>query len=156
MQFWLKFRSCWASSSLASFSSYFQKLEGDWNLERKISDGSCFRGVARFSFAERDKLLVAETGKLDMANGTRLEASRNWIWHLSGEQQLEIFYGEDSQRLYHALDLSLSQNGWRGQATHLCEPDTYLGEYIFFDEGFIIKQEVSGPKKDYSMVSTYS
>jgi len=84
-----------------------------------------------------------------------MTASRQWHWAYTSENQLIISYNETPLRLYHQLNLNIENEIWIGDATHLCTPDTYVGQYEIQANQIIIRQIIKGPKKDYTAASQY-
>jgi hypothetical protein len=139
-----------------SFETYFKSLEGSWFLERKISSGETLNGKAVFEATSDTAFLMREEGKLVLPNKTKISASRNWYWHLSNDNALEITYDEARFKDYHHIYFGKHEDGWRGTAQHLCGADLYSGEYKFFEGRFEITQTIKGPKKGYVISSIYS
>ncbi len=138
----------------AEFSDYFESLIGAWHLERKISSGENLTGKAVFSQANENCLLAEESGQLQMTDGNLVSAHRRWIWQ-EEQGDLRIFFDESPLRLYHGFRPILKGQNWFGTGKHICQPDTYVGEYQMSADRMEIRQSISGPKKDYSIVSVY-
>jgi len=139
-----------------SFETYFKSLEGSWNLDRKISTGEILSGRAVFEPVSDTVFLLREEGYLTLSNGRVIVASRNWYWHLSKKQTLEITYDEARKQDYHLVELKNDSSIWVGTAEHLCGDDLYAGHYRFFENRFEVTQAIKGPNKDYSVSSHYS
>ena len=138
------------------FEATFKSLSGLWNLKREISTGERLVGKADFEFISKSAFLLREEGDLTLANGVTIAASRNWYWHLSESQILEITYDKTRDQDYHLIHINRDWKSWFGEAKHLCGADLYSGEYRFYENGFEIKQAIKGPNKDYTVVSRYS
>ena len=122
-------------------------FEGAWQFDREIThaDGTVARarGMAQFT-PDNDGLAYRETGEIDV-NGQVLTFERAYQW------QADLSVHFDDGRYFHAVP----PNG--GQATHFCDPDTYVVTYDFVGwPTWIAKWAVSGPKKDYVMQTRYS
>lgn len=139
-----------------AFEARFKSLEGSWKLKREISTGETLDGKAVFEAISNTAFFMREEGQLILMNQTQIPASRNWYWHLSDENTLEISYDAARLEEYHLVNLISSQSGWHGEAQHLCGFDLYSGEYSFYENGFEIIQTVKGPKKNYTVRSSYS
>jgi len=133
------------------------KLAGSWSFDRVIDGQGTMQGIATFKPLDRATLAYREQGSLKLLNGTELQAEREYIFS-QAENGFEVFFKEDPPRLFHAISLSVSAEGvLRGAADHLCNPDTYRSSYAFLPDGrFVIRHIVSGPRKDYTMTTTYS
>lgn len=115
------------------------------------------QGVATFSALDRESLAYREEGSLRLSNGTELRAEREHIFAGSSEG-FEVLFKEDPPRLFHEISLfTRGGGGYVGGAGHLCKLDTYCSTYTFLPDGkFVIRHVVSGPRKDYTMTTTYS
>jgi hypothetical protein len=137
-----------------SFARLFQALEGEWQLEKFMSDGSRFNGAARFGRLAKDCLRLTETGVLTL-HDSRLQAGRTWDWFLRAGGQLEIRYPQEhGGAAYHLLtpvrlDDGRGADGWTGRASHQCAADVYGAEYRLGEDAIVIDHLVRGPKKDY-------
>ena len=134
--------------------SWFEQLPGQWQLTREISSGDQFVGNAMFSAHDSVRLLLEETGRLELANGQSVTASRQWLWSLSDDTLL-VEFAENPPRAYHQIPLVRTGDGWQGEADHLCIDDTYDGAYFVGENQMKIAQKVHGPNKDYEIVSVY-
>ena len=138
----------------ADFSEFFNSLIGEWSLARTVSTGEHMDGKLVFSRMDSSNLLANEAGEVHMASGNIVSATRQWIWRLAGDG-LQVYFDEEPPRLYHQLKPVLRAGAWHGEGHHDCQPDTYVGEYLFSTNKIIIKQDVMGPKKDYQIISEY-
>lgn len=112
--------------------------------------------MARFSLLNENSVGLLEAGVMKLHSGHQVEANRSWVWQMKTPEVLEIFYDENPLRSYHYLKLRFENDVWIGEAIHHCSPDVYEGFYQFSDDSFLIRQKVSGPKKDYTMETVYS
>lgn len=155
---------------------------GEWRLERVIEDrlsgqAGRFSGRAQFtaiaaglerkelgpnrnslqeraisdkggSFKAPHALAYHEAGELRMGAGPALMAERRYLWHAEGGQ---ICVDHADGRPFHAFDPKAPQ------ARHWCDPDDYQVCYAFgrWPE-WRVKWVVTGPRKNYTMTSTYS
>ncbi|WP_298875072.1 DUF6314 family protein [uncultured Bradyrhizobium sp.] len=133
------------------------RLVGSWSLDRVIADQGSMRGIATFTPLDETGLAYREQGRLRLLDGTALEAEREYVFRES-DRGFEVFFKETPLRLFHAISLSASDDGaMRGRAGHLCNLDHYGSTYTFRGDGsFVIRHVVSGPRKDYTMVTTYT
>jgi Family of unknown function (DUF6314) len=138
-------------------SGVTKKLAGSWSFDRVIEGQATMRGIATFTALERDSLAYREQGELRLLNGTELRAEREYIFSRS-DRGFEVFFKENPPRLFHEIALAnRAGRGMSGDATHLCNLDTYRSTYMFLPDGrFVIRHVVSGPRKDYTMTTTYS
>ena len=134
---------------------WFCSLEGEWNLMRKISDGSDFHGTGIFTRDQDECLKLQEKGVMRLGSGEVFSASRIWVWSLELPATLKIFYPETPRRLYHGVNLSGGSGSWNGCASHLCGDDVYEGWYEFSGNRLSIQHHVRGPAKSYQMEAVY-
>lgn len=123
-----------------------QDFLGVWTLSRTIvhADGTTgrFDGTATWT-PRRDGADYLETGTLNM-NSASFQATRRHIWH-----GLDVHF-EDG-RFFHSVP------AFGGETMHWCAPDTYRATYDFRAwPRFEAIWQVSGPKKDYTMRSTFT
>ena len=126
------------------------EFEGKWQIRRRIEDALSgqegrFSGIAQF---ERDDLGLrySERGVLEMG-GVSMEAERAYSWR-SGANGIEVYF--DDGRFFHRIDES-------SEAAHWCDPDQYDVIYEFAGwPKWSAQWRVSGPRKDYVMVSEYA
>ncbi|MGB0440887.1 MAG: DUF6314 family protein [Paracoccaceae bacterium] len=127
-------------------------FEGDWQLERRIDDhltGGQGRFCGQAVFArDGDGLTYRETGWL-VINGARFQAERQYLWHPDGAR-IAVMFG-DGRPFHHFAPEPLSQAG------HWCDPDQYDVRYDLGDwPQWQAKWRVTGPRKDYTMLSQYA
>ena len=138
-------------------SDVTKRLIGSWSLNRVIEGQATMQGIATFTPLDGRRLAYREQGSLSLANGTIVEAEREYIFGGS-DGGFEVFFKEDPPRLFHEISLSASPGGeLSGSAGHLCEPDAYQSAYRFMSDGtFVVRHVVSGPAKDYTMTTIYT
>lgn len=124
-------------------------FEGVWRLERTIrqADGvtGAFSGQAVFSADGHGALDYVEDGQLTLGAAPAMRATRRYRW----ADGLHVFF-EDG-RPFHQVPAK------GGRATHLCPPDTYVVDYDFSAwPNWRAKWRVTGPRKDYAMISDYT
>jgi hypothetical protein len=112
-------------------------------------------GQAVFTPIAGQWLHYREEGKLRLVNGAVLPAEREYLYapHQSG---FAVLFRENPPRLFHEIVLALGPDGeWRGEADHPCGPDIYRSLYRFLPDGsFIIRHVASGPRKNYTIVTS--
>lgn len=129
-------------------------FEGHWTLNREIADHSggpdgVFQGNAVFARAGQH-LDYQETGTLALGEATPMVATRRFIWRQE-RGCLQIDY--DDGRPFHGVPFGVDEP----EATHLCAPDRYEVAYDFKDwPSWTARWQVSGPRKDYVMISRYT
>jgi hypothetical protein len=138
-------------------SEVMTRLAGSWSFDRVIEGHGRMRGLATFTPMDATNLAYREQGRLRLQNGAELEAEREYVFRRT-DRGFEAFFKETPLRLFHAISLSASGAGAvSGEASHLCNLDHYQSTYTFHaDDSFVIRHVVSGPRKDYTMVTTYS
>jgi hypothetical protein len=119
---------------------------GRWDITREISHGdgtrAKFTGTALWQPTAEGARQV-ERGTL-VANGQSFSAERQYLW-----RGLDVYF-EDG-RFFH----SVPPEG--GHAAHWCDPDQYDVHYDFAHwPNWTARWQVSGPRKDYTMVSRFS
>lgn len=138
-------------------SEVTEKLIGSWSFNRVIEGQATMQGIATFTPLDEKRLAYREQGHLRLSNGTELEAERAYIFSNS-DGGFDVFFKENPPRLFHAISLSASVGGaLSGSAGHLCNLDNYQSSYSFLADGrFVVRHVVSGPRKDYTMTTTYT
>lgn len=125
---------------------------GHWRLVRRIEDRQAgqdgvFDGLAAF-LPDGTVLRYTEDGRLKLGGNAPLEARRAYVWRMEAGQ---IVVDHADGRAFHAFDPAAPV------ARHDCPPDTYLVRYDFTAwPVWSAEWTVSGPRKDYTSVSTYS
>ena len=142
----------WGDASVVT-----EKLIGSWSFNRVIEGQATMQGIATFTPLDQRRLAYRERGHLKLSNGTELEAEREYIFNNSNGG-FEVFFKENPPRLFHEISLSASVGGaLSGSAGHLCNLDNYQSSYTFLADGrFVVRHVVSGPRKDYTMTTTYT
>jgi hypothetical protein len=138
-------------------SQVMTRLAGAWSFDRVIEGQGSMQGLATFTPLDAGCLDYREQGRLKLQNGTELEAEREYVFR-KRDRGFEVFFKETPPRLFHTISLSASDDGaLNGSADHLCSPDHYQSTYTFLaDGGFVVRHVVSGPRKDYTMITTYT
>ncbi|QDP23663.1 DUF6314 family protein [Bradyrhizobium cosmicum] len=138
-------------------SDVTNKLIGSWSLDRVIESQATMQGIATFTPLDRGRLAYREQAHLMLANGTIVQAEREYVFN-SSDGGFKVFFREDPPRLFHEIFLSASSGGALcGRARHLCSRDEYQSAYIFLPDGtFVVRHVVSGPAKDYTMNTIYA
>lgn len=124
---------------------------GTWALVRRIDDrraGQAGRFEGRAHFRPADGGLdYTEEGWLCMAGGHPLRAERRYRWRSDGAL---IRVDHADGRPFHAFD------PLDPAAAHDCAPDSYRVVYDFARwPAWRAQWQVSGPRKDYRLVSDY-
>lgn len=140
----------------------FNRLIGDWELERHIIDRSAkdevhgyLHGQTSFKLIDDGKLFCEESGILKI-NGNETNASRSYVYEYRDGKVL-VFYDDPHRKgdLLHELDFQPNVNGYAAKHCHLCGSDTYDVEILVSDKGYVqINYVVKGPHKDYEMQTT--
>ncbi|MCK1477241.1 hypothetical protein IVB27_21155 [Bradyrhizobium sp. 197] len=138
-------------------SNVTKKLIGSWSLDRVIEGQATMQSIAVFTPLDSGWLAYREQGYLKLANGTIVQAEREYVFR-SSDGGFSVFFREDPPRLFHEISLSASCRGeLSGRARHLCKRDNYQSAYMFLPDGtFVVRHVVSGPSKDYTMNTTYT
>jgi uncharacterized protein DUF6314 len=133
------------------------KLSGTWSFDRTIEGHGSMQGVASFTRLDQDRLAYREEGNLRLLDGTELQAEREYIYRVRRDG-FDVFFKESPPRLFHEVFVARHQGSeYGGTAEHLCGRDTYQSTYRFLPSGnFVIRHIVHGPRKDYTMITTYS
>lgn len=130
-----------------------QDFIGTWELARQINDRLAgqhltFDGRAVMA-ATGDGLTYDEAGTLTAANGTPMRAERQYLWQAQDDGAITVRFADG--RYFHQIG-----PGDAPAATHDCPPDTYRVLYRFADwPVWHAIWEVTGPRKDYTMQTTY-
>lgn len=132
------------------------KLIGSWSFSRVIENQATMQGIATFTPLGAGRLAYCEQGNLKLANGTEVQAEREYVFGNS-DGGFKVYFKEDPPRLFHEIALFASDRGeLSGRAGHLCGHDDYQSAYTFLPDGtFVVRHMVSGPRKDYTMTTTY-
>ncbi len=107
-------------------------------------------GEARFTPAPGG-LDYHESGTLAFEGAVPMHAERRYLWRDGGAGTIEVLF-EDG-RFFHRFDAEDRTPG----ASHACDPDAYRVRYDFRAwPRWEAEWRVTGPRKDYAMVSRYS
>lgn len=126
-------------------------LSGEWRLTRVIEDaraGERLTLEGRAVFRRKDEgWIYEETGRLSAPGRPTLEATRTYLYRdLPGGAEVLFADGRPFHR-FHWADAG---------ARHWCDPDTYDVRYDFAAwPRWRAEWRVSGPRKDYVLVSDY-
>lgn len=129
-------------------------FEGHWAIRRDIEDRLVgqtgeFRGSAVLRDGGDGHWLWHETGVMHLGDGTPFTAERRYRWRADGAG-IEVLF--DDGRPFHRFD-----PGGAPQVAHWCNPDDYRVRYDFGGwPDWRAEWTVSGPRKDYTMISRYS
>lgn len=121
---------------------------GLWELERDITPATGaparFEGQATWR-AVPGGAAYHETGVLHLDGAAPMMAQRRYAWR----DDLSVWFTDG--RPFHTVP------PLGGQATHFCDPDTYVSTYDFAEwPVFWVRHDVTGPKKDYAMITRYT
>jgi Family of unknown function (DUF6314) len=131
------------------------RLEGDWTLTRHVDGRALMKGLATFSANDDGSFTCHERGRVHWADGQTFEAERRYLYRAS-PTGFAIFFFEEPARLFHDVRLQPAHRGLMAEASHQCKDDLYLGRYEFLADGtFSIRHHVSGPRKAYTLETTY-
>ena len=125
---------------------------GRWCLVRRITDQLLgmegrFEGEAWFEPTDDGAYFYREAGQLRFGTGVPFVATRRYLWR--SEAGRFVVYYEDG-RPFHSFDPA------EPAARHICTPDDYRVRYDFARwPDWQAEWTVSGPRKDYTMVSRY-
>ena len=125
---------------------------GAWQIERNILDKCAqangrLTGTATFAPSENG-LSYFESGLLELPGHTPFQAERRYQWRFIDD---EIVVEFQDGRPFHRFDPGSPS------ASHWCDPDTYNVKYEFSSwPKWRSIWDVSGPKKDYQMITTYT
>ena len=131
----------------------YDYLRGNWRVKRQIEDrlakqDNWFSGEAQFVGTEA-ALNYKEVGELTVGE-TRLEAAQSYKWHCIQKDAATIYYSDG--REFHQIKVE----GQTANAEHLCSEDIYRAAYTFHsNDNWQVTWQVSGPRKDYTSVTTY-
>lgn len=126
---------------------------GRWRIARQIDDRRAGQ-MARFDgevvfMPEGPGLRYEETGVMHLPGQPPMQATRRYDWR-PGAGGIEVFF--DDGRFFHTIG-----PGAQPRARHECAPDLYRVAYDF--TGWPLWRavwQVSGPRKDYEMVTRYA
>ncbi|WP_420863784.1 DUF6314 family protein [Algirhabdus cladophorae] len=124
---------------------------GIWQISREIEDrisrqAAQFTGQVTFT-EDKDQLIYHETGRLKLLNTPPMTSERRYFWRQS-DAGIAVFFDDD--RPFHTFDLATATSD------HWCDPDQYNVEYGFASwPVWTAVWTVKGPRKDYTMRSSY-
>ena len=124
-----------------------RRLLGEWVLSRTITDrrlheDSHLVGTLSLRVVDEDRLRWEERAVWPRPEGPVDVRRGLWLRRLEGTWQV-LF--EDG-RLFHPWSPG-------ERVVHDCAPDTYVGTVTGTTERWAVEWEVSGPRKDYTMVT---
>ena len=131
-----------------------QDFLGQWTLERRIRDHlhgqhGTLEGQAEFTANDVAQLSYVETGRLMLANGAHMQASRRYLWAFTPEAVIVTF--EDGRPFHQFVPA-----GHAAGTDHPCGDDFYTVRYDFTRwPAWTAVWTVTGPRKDYVSTSTY-
>lgn len=142
-------------TSPADFLTY---LPGTWHVDRQINvrgrAESKFQGLAHIRPTDmRGTFSYHEEGRF-VGEDVRFEGTRDYLFKVKNDT-LAIFF-VDEQRMgetYVTLDFA---DGVTAQDTYLCDDDIYGHIFeIISGAHFLTETTVSGPEKDYKLITNY-
>jgi len=133
----------------------FAQLAGHWMLDRCVDGRLLMAGQASFGANDDGSLTYQEQGQVRLASGASFAAGRAYLFR-QRPTGLAVFFIEHPPRLFHDVALTQAGDALAGDARHLCKADLYLSRYEFWADGrFSVRHDVSGPRKDYALATTY-
>ncbi|WP_420416853.1 DUF6314 family protein [Pacificispira sp.] len=124
-------------------------LGGRWRLSRLVfdfSEGTFLRGTGEMQ-AVADGARLWRLQETLIFNG--FEAQRDSLWQIVG-QSLHLRYADGAPLV--VLDLTQGT----AEDAHLCAPDRYLARFkTLGSDRFKLSWRVTGPRKNYAMVTDY-
>ena len=120
---------------------------GRWTIERTITQIGApqanFHGHAVFT-PDGGELRYHEAGVLTIEGQSAMQAERQYRW----DDDLNVYF--DDGRFFHTVP------PMGGQTRHWCDPDDYVVAYDFSAwPHWSAQWRVSGPRKNYQMLSAY-
>ncbi len=130
-------------------------LCGEWQMVRRVWGVARLRGKAVFLPAGDGALLYQEAGTLVTCHGDVSRAWREYIFVLV-EGGFDVYFAEVPRRLFHAVRPVRDGRHTVARCEHLCGDDRYRTLYRWKNAGTLsICHRVTGPRKDYTMVTVY-
>jgi Family of unknown function (DUF6314) len=126
-------------------------LLGSWNMSRRMRDfrlgiSGWFEGHANVCVQSGD-LILQETGRLRFG-AHEADAGQRYVLTLDQPHVARVKRADGS--LFHELDLSSGS----ANILHRCGDDIYRGRYrVLHGDCFFVVWQVTGPRKDYRMVT---
>lgn len=126
---------------------FFEHLDGQWKLQRKLGSIGTMEGIACFSLKAPGMYHYKEEGVSRM--GSRSFKSYREYLYLFREKNVLVQYWEPRKRGEELYTLTMREEGiFVGQ--HLCGCDTYQVQYQMLNERELkVTSQVRGPKKAY-------
>ncbi len=132
----------------------FEKLIGDWSLEREIPGRGRMNGRARFTLLDGATALYEESGELCLESGQTLHSRQSYVYEKT-ESGFAVRFA-DTRELFHVMRFAASGDDLVAEARHVCLNDLYLSGYtVRADGSFEMRHQVRGPQKDYSICTVY-
>jgi hypothetical protein len=130
-------------------------LEGAWSIVRSIHPGGSLAGTATFTRRLDGLFDYDERGEL-LLDGGRFATERRYLFEAL-PHGFAVFFPGEPRRLFHEVALEPAADGALvGAASHPCGPDMYFSSYRFAGDGFAISHRAEGPRKNYSLATTYT
>lgn len=132
-----------------------EAFAGHWDVDRTIEDVRAgatgrFTGHARFAPVP-EGLRYREEGTLTLGDAAPVTATREYLWRDGGGGVIEVLFGDG--RFFHRFLPDETDPG----DSHDCPPDLYRVRYDFSRwPRWRAEWRVTGPRKDYAMVSRFS
>ena len=130
-------------------------LAGTWKIDRVIVDRALamtgrLQGRATFTPSDRG-LMYQERGVVTF--GEHRGSAHQTFWYDFPESDGRASVRFSDGRAFHDLDLSLGQ----ARVGHACDPDLYEGLFVALSStAWRSAWTVTGPRKDYDLVTTYT
>lgn len=129
----------------------FDSLEGHWQWRRTISEQGTAQGKASFTRLSPTQLAYREDGLLS-TQSTDFKMFRTYTYQLE-EENISVFFAGHTNSLFHRLQFT---SPITASASHLCLCDHYEATYTFLNPTtFRLTYQVKGPKKDYTIDTTF-
>ena len=134
--------------------SPFIYLQGQWRLDRMITDFSCaqtskFEGTVDFVKESDEVLFYREKGSLSVGNWQG-EGYRNYRYQFESSHVANVYF--DDGRLFYILNLTDTDTT---QFQHQCGDDLYEGDMRIHQDSFGIDWRIRGPRKDLQLLGRY-
>jgi hypothetical protein len=132
-----------------------EAFEGLWEIDRDIHDlragrSGRFSGRAEFRPGP-EGLAYREEGRLALEGAAAMTAARDYLWRDGGAGTIEVLFADG--RFFHRFLADEPEPA----AEHDCPPDRYRVRYDFSRwPRWSAAWAVTGPRKDYRLVSRYS
>ena len=126
---------------------------GTWALQRRIEDrkqGQVLLGQGQAVLQWQGAQLIYDEELVLELPGGPISGTRRYLWQARG-RGIDVLFADG--RFFHHITLGAGASA----DTHHCDPDLYRGSYGFSDwPVWTACWQVSGPRKDYVMQSTFS